>query len=182
MINKTKMDTKLTDFEEKLNTMHKCLVEKDEHIVKLQDKVKQLESNQENVEKLQILMEKVSNLEALNIEKTQVTFRCEKCPFVSSSEKGVKTHLTRKHTIISATGYPRKCELCNKQFNNPNDFKKHMKSVKIVILWGSVLRQWMSIWGKHILIVLNVAFVKNLLKIWKTWLYTYTLTDVKDAI
>ena len=51
---KTKMDTKLTDFEEKLNTMHKCLVEKDEHIVKLQDKVKQLESNQENVEKLQI--------------------------------------------------------------------------------------------------------------------------------
>ena len=74
------------------------------------------------------MMEKVSNLEALNIEKTQVTFRCEKCPFVSSSEKGVKTHLTRKHTIISATGYPRKCELCNKQFNNPNDFKKHMKS------------------------------------------------------
>ena len=108
--------------------MHKCLVEKDEHIVKLQDKVKQLESNQENVEKLQMLMGKVSNLEALNIEKTQVTFRCEKCPFVSSSEKGLKTHLTRKHTIISATGYPRKCELCNKQFNNPNDFKKHMKS------------------------------------------------------
>ena len=45
-----------------------------------------------------------------------------------NSEKGLKTHLTRKHTIISTTGYPKICELCEKKFNNSNDFKKHMKT------------------------------------------------------
>ena len=77
---------------------------------------------------MNILVEKVSNLESLTTKKSIETFKCTKCQFETNSEKGLKTHYTRKHTIVTSTGYPKMCELCEKRFNNSNDFKKHMKT------------------------------------------------------
>ena len=64
----------------------------------------------------------------MTTKKTFETFKCTKCQFETNSEKGLKTHFTRKHTIITTTGYPKMCELCDKSFNNSTDFKKHMRT------------------------------------------------------
>ena len=100
------MDTKVETFEEKLNTMQKCLTEKDELILKLETRLNNLESYEENNKKINMLQEKVSILESMTTQKAPETFKCTKCQFETNSEKGLKTHLTRKHTIISKTGYP----------------------------------------------------------------------------
>ena len=114
--------------EEKLNTIQKCLTGKDELILRLETRLNNLESYEENNKKINMLQEKVSILESMTTQKAPETFKCTKCQFETNSEKGLKTHLTRKHTIISTTGYPKICELCEKKFNNSNDFKKHMKT------------------------------------------------------
>ena len=55
-------------------------------------------------------------------------FKCEKCDFETDSEKGLKTHTTRKHTILANGNYPKTCDLCEKQFTNVSEMKKHMKT------------------------------------------------------
>ena len=135
-----KFDTKIETFEGKLNTMKMCLENKDDYITNLEAKVKDVESkhdnfvkiqeaeNIENEKKLQTLLEKLSILENSIIKNSSELLKCTKCKFETHSEQGLKTHITRKHTIISSTGYPKKCELCEKQFNNPKDFKMHWKT------------------------------------------------------
>ena len=142
----TKVQTKIETFEAKMNTMKMCVLDKDEQIVNLEARVKAMESNyeitvkiqtdfkvlektnEENIQKIQLLMEKVSILEKSSIQNISEMLKCTKCQFETRSEQGLKTHITRKHTTISTTSFPKKCDLCEKQFNNSKDFKMHWKT------------------------------------------------------
>ena len=81
-----KVHTKIETSEEKINTMKMCVFDKDEQIVNLEARVKAMESNyeitvkiqtdfkvlekrnEENIQKIQLLMEKVSILEKSSIQ------------------------------------------------------------------------------------------------------------------
>ena len=53
--------------------------------------------------------------------------KCDKCVFETDSERGLKIHIRRKHTSINNKKYPKACDLCERQFDNHNAMKKHMK-------------------------------------------------------
>ena len=36
--------------------------------------------------------------------------------------------MTKKHTVVSTGCYPKLCDLCEKQFGNASDMKKHIKT------------------------------------------------------
>jgi hypothetical protein len=54
-------------------------------------------------------------------------YKCSKCEFETVSNKGLKIHMKRKHTKYETLKYPRKCDLCEKTFENGLEFRKHMK-------------------------------------------------------
>ena len=50
------------------------------------------------------------------------------CDFQTVSQHGLKVHIKRKHISTNNEKYPRKCELCDQQFENNKEMKKHMKT------------------------------------------------------
>ena len=53
---------------------------------------------------------------------------CTKCDFQTQSEKGLKTHMTRKHTDTTNIKYPKKCDLCEKEYGNASELRKHLRT------------------------------------------------------
>ena len=60
----------------------------------------------------------------LNVSKV---FECSECSFVSGSERGLKSHKGRKHKAENSN-FPRTCELCDFEFENIKEMRKHMLS------------------------------------------------------
>ena len=60
--------------------------------------------------------------------KVDHTFKCSKCVFEAQSERGLKTHITRKHTAISNEVYPKVCHLCESNITSAENMRKHLKS------------------------------------------------------
>ena len=82
----------------------------------------------EILKKFELFVEELPSLTVnppLNDEKQ---IKCTLCDFETCSDKGMKVHMTRKHTKISTVKYPKKCDLCEKQFGNAAEFKQHMKT------------------------------------------------------
>ena len=53
--------------------------------------------------------------------------KCSDCDFQTFSQHGLKVHIERKHISTNNEKYPRKCELCDQQFENDKGMKKDMK-------------------------------------------------------
>ena len=71
------------------------------------------------------LLEKFSLLEKEKTKKVQKSFVCSSCPFKANSENGLKIHVKKKHTAVDTEIYPRFCHLCEENFNDVKEMKKH---------------------------------------------------------
>ena len=98
--------------ENKIKGLTKSLEEKDQCIANLEQKIYYLE---ESFQK-----EKVNQ----NEEK----IKCSHCDFQTVSQHGLKVHNKRKHISTNNEKYPRKCELCDQQFENNKEMKKYMET------------------------------------------------------
>ena len=127
----------------KLNGLVKCLEEKDLHTIKLEQKICDMENindlqnerinkldkeNNENSQNIKMLIEKLSIFENSIPNKSLERYKCKLCDFVGQSAQGLKTHSTRKHTVISKGGYPKPCDLCGCEVSNAENMKKHLKT------------------------------------------------------
>ena len=108
-------DDKIKYLQEKCDSLTKSLnkFEKNEKegISKLDKKVESLVKKIEECDKSNRAM--FTNLEN-KIEDVKIKFKCEKCKFSTSSEHGLKTHMTKKHNkkdVIKA--FPHQCTLCD---------------------------------------------------------------------
>ena len=54
---------------------------------------------------------------------TKVMLNCKYCDFETSSERGLKVHIKRKHTILTEADYPAECDFCDLEA----DMKMHLK-------------------------------------------------------
>jgi hypothetical protein len=137
------VEIKIEVFETNLSTVKKSLAEKDSFISTLESKIEDFEElnkvqnakieqlvkdNEHNSKNIEYLKDKFSNLANLIPVKSVSSLKCTKCEFETQSDQGLKTHITRKHTIITNGGYPKSCELCEKQFGNAGDMKIHMRT------------------------------------------------------
>ena len=125
------VDKKLESMENKMKTFLNVLEEKDSRILSLEKKLENLE-NKSKEEKNQ-KDKKIKDLENLlkKQEKNQSAvekFNCEQCEFTTTSKQGLKTHIKRKHTEITAEKYPAICELCDVKVNDEKELKLHMKT------------------------------------------------------
>ena len=136
------MQKKFEKFESNLETMKKCLMEKDLFISDLERKISDMDSNfetqnikiqnlekanQENVKELSKLKENPTDEKSVEVV-TKEKFKCDKCDFECNSKHGLKVHISRKHTQLVKEKFPKKCELCEKTFVNHAEIKRHMKS------------------------------------------------------
>ena len=55
-------------------------------------------------------------------------FRCEQCKFTTESNRGLKVHMTRKHTNLKENKYPQVCDFCDMQEYSSEGMKRHLKS------------------------------------------------------
>ena len=134
------VETKFETFEKNLQTMKICLQEKDKYISELEVKIKLVEENfskaiNDRVEKLEKLNEEhilklnlLQNKIPASPSNESINSKCSKCDFQTGSDHGMKVHMTRKHTHTNVVKYPKKCDLCEKQFGNATEFKQHMKT------------------------------------------------------
>ena len=60
-------------------------------------------------------------------DKNATKVKCNKCDFEGNSKHGLKVHMARKHTI-HLDNKSRKCELCEQEFENEKEMKKHLKT------------------------------------------------------
>ena len=96
---------------------------------------------------------------------------CKYCDFETSSERGLKVHIRRKHTILTEADYPAECDFCDLQLNSESDMKMHLKeshiqkkknlSVKIVIYIVKIKFLLKFIMVNVIMKTLNVAYVNT---------------------
>jgi hypothetical protein len=52
---------------------------------------------------------------------------CSICELEGNSKHGLKVHMARKHTL-HLDNKSRKCELCEKKFENEKEMKRHLKT------------------------------------------------------
>ena len=59
-------------------------------------------------------------------------FKCTQCEFTSAFEKGLKSHILKKHKEEKKKEenlqYPRSCDLCEKEIKSKTEMKSHMKT------------------------------------------------------
>ena len=140
------IERKFETYEKNLESLKTCLLGKDLFISTLEEtikndkmrfnkfekeqnhKIETLENaNEENTKKINYLMEtlsKTGNRQPKNAD----LHKCTKCEFESQSEKGLNTHITRKHTEASTLKFPKKCDLCEKEYGNSTELRKHLRT------------------------------------------------------
>ena len=104
--------------------MNKFEKNEEDDVSKLEKKVEALAKKIEEYDKSNRAT--FSNLEN-NIEEVKNKFKCEKCKFSTTSEHGLKTHMTKKHKkkdVIKS--FPHQCTLCDKVLKDLKEYKKHM--------------------------------------------------------
>ena len=121
-------DKKIEAFENKLNTLVTVIEEKDCIISKLEKRLSSMEKASENkcIEIKKSLSNVQENYESLRnkLQKENDQLTCELCEFTTTSIKGLKTHVKRKHT----SKFPVQCELCDDELKNKRILKNHMIS------------------------------------------------------
>ena len=112
-------EDRLIQLERKLDNflnLEKQMCEKDELIENLAKKVNEMEEKLISIGKI---------TESLH-------FKCTECDFSSTSEKGLKTHIKKKHDKTNdkecTISFPKQCDLCEKTIENKIDLKVHMKT------------------------------------------------------
>ena len=111
-----KIEILLTEtLQDTVGVLNKCVAEKDEYIVNLDNRLSKLEQVDNNHEKE-------------TTETIPVYFNCSKCAFESKSKKGLNIHIKRKHNNFSKEKFPQNCDLCEKEMTNSKELKKHMKT------------------------------------------------------
>ena len=87
----------------------------------IESMAKKLEENSK------ILTMKIEKLEAKVKTEDKKSFKCVQCEFEASSERGLQSHVGRKHKAENKK-YPSTCDLCDFEFKNEKEMKKHMYS------------------------------------------------------
>ena len=76
--------------------------------------------------------EKLGKVETNVKDFEKVILKCTKCDYTTTSENGLKTHMTRKHLKavknIENKSFPRKCDLCECELKRNVDKKLQMKN------------------------------------------------------
>ena len=110
------IEIKIEVFDTNLSTVKKSLVEKDTFLSTLESRIQEFEElNKEQnakIEDIECLKDKFSNPANLIPVKSVNSFKCTKYEFEMQSEQGLKTHITRIHTLITNGCYPKSCDLC----------------------------------------------------------------------
>ena len=119
----------------KCETIVKTLEEKDFMIQNLENNIRIMEEAFENklknLEKI-VKHEQTKNeslrLDLKTLEIESEVIHCEHCDFTTSSNKGFKTHMKRKHSVKNSEKVAFKCEVCEFESNSKLGLKRHMKS------------------------------------------------------
>ena len=121
--------------ENKFNNFEKLLAEKDDRIRNLEQSVekkfemfeKSLNSLKQCVAEKDLYIEKLEQRLTSKPDKDIIKIQCSKCDYEGNSKHGLKVHMAKKHTTIEKIN-SNKCDLCEEEFRNCNDLKRHMKS------------------------------------------------------
>ena len=104
----------------------------EKRIVKLEndkdEAVKNLKTAENDFSKRLMEMDKKFDLvvvkNKLSEKRESEQLKCKECEFTTTSTKGLKTHIKRKHTI----NFPIKCDVCDKELKTKQQMKHHMVS------------------------------------------------------
>ena len=134
-VNSETIETKLEAFEKnymgkvealecRIKEMVNMMNEKDAVISSSEKLIQQQQKTLESMDK------KMKNLEE-KLKTKQNRFKCKQCDFASEFEKGLKTHIQRKHKTEDrkeeSVKFPRICDVCEKEIKNNKEMKTHMK-------------------------------------------------------
>ena len=114
-----KVETKFETLENKVDILCKSSEEKDKKIIALEKKLNDVEK---------AIKEK---LELEPIPKPVESFQCDKCSFSSSSEHGLKTHMSKKHKEFQENNSSQQCTFCDFVFSDE-------KQMNTLIFFSSV--------------------------------------------
>ena len=175
------VEKKIDTFEKQMNNMRKELEAKNAQIAGLELRMddvnkKHLDEKKQKEKKIKELENMLKKQDKEKIQNEVEQFKCTQCDFVTTSNKGLKTHVKRKHTEITSDKYPKTCELCDVEVNDQKELKLHMKThsyresnfrcedcdfVELMNL------QWKCTQEDVTLQIMNVVYAILKLKIWK---------------
>ena len=125
------IEKRVEAYENKFAILVQIIEEKDTVINSLKKKTSEIEGkfiSLENNFKLQkenieVLSEKIIKLETNDIEHV----KCNLCEFSTTSKKGMKTHIKRKHSVANKDQVPVSCQLCDVVLESKREMKAHKK-------------------------------------------------------
>ena len=118
-----KVDIKIETFENKMKILIQLIEEKDSIIKNLEKKLNLVgDKFEKKIEHLENSLKKEQNKSENN------HIKCDQCDFTTTSTKGLKTHVRRKHPSISQEVFPLACELCTEELKSKNEMRLHMIS------------------------------------------------------
>ena len=131
------MEKKIEVFEHKLESQRRDLEEKNAKINALEMRLEELENKFTSEKKCKDKkireLEKTVKSKSDDAKKqvTKVMLNCKYCDFKTSSERGLKVHIRRKHTILTEADYPAECDFCDLKLISESDMKMHLKESHI---------------------------------------------------
>ena len=116
---KIKIDTMERQFEETLKLNFKNMNEKIEKLVS-----KQKEVVKETTKQVNEKVEEDSLVTSFNNPVQGI--KCDQCDFVAKTNSSLKTHKTKKHTVVCPVNFSENCPFCEQTFDNKREFKHHV--------------------------------------------------------
>ena len=110
-------ENKMKTFEKQLETFKDVIGQKDEKISSLEEQVKEMENKLKELKKNED-----------KVKKPKKKKQCPHCEFEASSERGLRTHITRIHTDSKNIEFPTTCELCDFVAKNKSELKSYLKT------------------------------------------------------
>ena len=129
-----KAEEKLESVEKMLENQRKEIGEKNAQIASLELRMDDLEKKftsekKTKDKKIKQLENAVKNKKSDDEKKVtqNLTQNCKYCDFETTSGRGLKVHMRRKHTNVTDADYPAECEFCDLELKSESDMKMHLK-------------------------------------------------------
>ena len=129
-----KLTKKVDNLDKKVEDLQTNLKKKDEEMSAMQQNLIALGKSVKDFEKeigaveervIDAANESISVLENSFRIPEKTLYKCEECKFTSESERGLKVHIKRKHTIL--LDIPQSCEFCEVRCYNKGNLEDHLK-------------------------------------------------------
>ena len=122
---------KINNLEKQMDKQKEKLEEKNAYILQLELRLGEIEKKfkEEQIRTDKRIRDLENANKSKNNEKNEDTsFKCKDCEFYTTSKRGLRVHIKKKHTNLKSDVFPIECDFCDDKLESEKEMKAHLKN------------------------------------------------------